>query len=68
MDENHISTFTDVKPARTLCQLRAFGHGEVLLFMSYAGPLFTIASAMVIYVSDIPWARVRFGPVPLTSC
>ena len=28
---------------------------------------FTIASAMVIYVSDLPWARVRFGPVPLTS-
>ena len=30
--------------------------------------LFTIASAMVIYVSNLPWARVRFGPVPLASC
>ena len=30
--------------------------------------LFTIASAMVIYVNDLPWARVRFGPVPLASC
>ena len=24
VDENHISTFTDVKPARTFCLLRAF--------------------------------------------
>ena len=29
---------------------------------------FNIASAMVIYVSDLPWARVRFGPVQLASC
>ena len=30
--------------------------------------LFTIASAMVINVSKLPWARVQFGPVPLESC
>ena len=30
--------------------------------------LFTITSAMVVCVSDLPWARVRFGPAPLTSC
>ena len=29
---------------------------------------FTIALAMMIYVSDLPWARVRFEPAPLTSC
>ena len=25
-------------------------------------------SAMVMYVSKLPWTRVRFGPVPLASC
>ena len=25
-------------------------------------------SAMVMYDSKLPWARVRFGPVPLASC
>ena len=30
--------------------------------------LFTIASAMVIYVSKLPWACVRFEPVLLASC
>ena len=28
---------------------------------------FAIASAMVIYVSDLLWARVRFGPVPFSK-
>ena len=34
----------------------------------YQIALFTIASAMVIYVSKLPWARVWFGPVQLASC
>ena len=39
-----------------------------ILFLLTNNGLITIASAMVIYVSNLPWARVRFGPVPLASC
>ena len=35
VDENHISTSTDVKPACTFCQFRAFRLGDVLLLTSY---------------------------------
>ena len=40
----------------------------ILWIRTKAGSLYTITTAMVIYVNDLPWARVRFGPVPLASC